>query len=297
MEPMDVDWDVVTEVAASTGTDNRTASRVINLLNDGNTLPFIARYRKEATGNMEPEALRLIKAKLTSYRPLSTFVPLLFVHRLIGIFTGPNRTKMGTIELANRQKDDLNTIPASSALLVTCREVIDKVENAFKHLTSRGVMTEDLKKSLRQCKTVTDVALIMEPFKETGPKTLAAKARAAGLEPVAYAVFRFGKQVNFNTAVADLSGPEVESGVMNIMADMMCRDLNVLREVERLCLEIPPKLCTTRIPPPQIPPKNKPLASGGRSNYEKDVLTFQAYFDFSMPFNRIAPHRVSWCQR
>uniref|UniRef100_A0A5K3FRC7 Tex_N domain-containing protein n=1 Tax=Mesocestoides corti TaxID=53468 RepID=A0A5K3FRC7_MESCO len=243
MEPMDVDWDVVTEVAASTGTDNRTASRVINLLNDGNTLPFIARYRKEATGNMEPEALRLIKAKLTSYR-----------------------------------------------------EVIDKVENAFKHLTSRGVMTEDLKKSLRQCKTVTDVALIMEPFKETGPKTLAAKARAAGLEPVAYAVFRFGKQVNFNTAVADLSGPEVESGVMNIMADMMCRDLNVLREVERLCLEIPPKLCTTRIPPPQIPPKNKPLASGGRSNYEKDVLTFQAYFDFSMPFNRIAPHRVSWCQ-
>uniref|UniRef100_A0A5K3FV86 Tex_N domain-containing protein n=2 Tax=Mesocestoides corti TaxID=53468 RepID=A0A5K3FV86_MESCO len=228
MEPMDVDWDVVTEVAASTGTDNRTASRVINLLNDGNTLPFIARYRKEATGNMEPEALRLIKAKLTSYR-----------------------------------------------------EVIDKVENAFKHLTSRGVMTEDLKKSLRQCKTVTDVALIVSP--------------GVNLYSFLYADGTLQGDRAQNSG-GESSGSR--SGTSRVRG-FPFRQTSQLQHGRRglvRCLEIPPKLCTTRIPPPQIPPKNKPLASGGRSNYEKDVLTFQAYFDFSMPFNRIAPHRVSWCQ-
>lgn len=72
MEPMDVDWDVVTEVASTCGTDKRIVSRVINLFNSGNTLPFIARYRKEATGNLDPESLRAIKAKLAQCRQVYT---------------------------------------------------------------------------------------------------------------------------------------------------------------------------------------------------------------------------------
>ncbi len=46
----------------------------------------------------------------------------------------------------------------------------------------------------------------MEPFKETGPKTHAAKARAAGLEPVTLSVLRFGKRVDFNRAMINMSG-------------------------------------------------------------------------------------------
>lgn len=65
MGTMDVDWDVVSEVATTCGTDRRTTSRVIGLFNSGNTLPFIARYRKEATGNLDPDALRAIKNKLS----------------------------------------------------------------------------------------------------------------------------------------------------------------------------------------------------------------------------------------
>ena len=31
---------------------------VLNLLSEGNTIPFIARYRKEVTGSLEDEVLR-----------------------------------------------------------------------------------------------------------------------------------------------------------------------------------------------------------------------------------------------
>ena len=33
---------------------------VLNLLSEGNTIPFIARYRKEATGSLDEEQIRSI---------------------------------------------------------------------------------------------------------------------------------------------------------------------------------------------------------------------------------------------
>ena len=40
----------------------------VQLLDDGNTVPFIARYRKEATGELEDEQLRTIEERLTYLR-------------------------------------------------------------------------------------------------------------------------------------------------------------------------------------------------------------------------------------
>ena len=34
------------------------AAAVMSLLDEGNTIPFIARYRKEATGSLDDETLR-----------------------------------------------------------------------------------------------------------------------------------------------------------------------------------------------------------------------------------------------
>jgi len=45
---------------SKTNTDN-----IIGLINDGNTIPFIARYRKEATGNCDDQVLREFSERLT----------------------------------------------------------------------------------------------------------------------------------------------------------------------------------------------------------------------------------------
>jgi uncharacterized protein len=43
---------------------------VIGLLDDGGTVPFIARYRKEATGNLDEVQIRAIEEKLAYFREL-----------------------------------------------------------------------------------------------------------------------------------------------------------------------------------------------------------------------------------
>src|ERR1700733_14578941 len=43
---------------------------VIELLDDGGTVPFIARYRKEATGNLDEVQIRDIEEKLAFFREL-----------------------------------------------------------------------------------------------------------------------------------------------------------------------------------------------------------------------------------
>ena len=41
---------------------------VIELLDDGNTIPFISRYRKEQTGELDEEKVRIISERLTYLR-------------------------------------------------------------------------------------------------------------------------------------------------------------------------------------------------------------------------------------
>lgn len=59
-----------TQVAAQTGLPARQVAATIALLDAGNTLPFIARYRKEQTGALDEEQLRAISDTLASVRAL-----------------------------------------------------------------------------------------------------------------------------------------------------------------------------------------------------------------------------------
>ncbi|HJW43158.1 MAG TPA: Tex-like N-terminal domain-containing protein, partial [Geothrix sp.] len=40
------------------------------LLEEGNTVPFIARYRKEATGSLDEVAIRAVEERLAYYKEL-----------------------------------------------------------------------------------------------------------------------------------------------------------------------------------------------------------------------------------
>ena len=51
-------------------TKEEYAQNIIALLDDGNTIPFIARYRKEATGALNDEVLRNLDERLTYLRGL-----------------------------------------------------------------------------------------------------------------------------------------------------------------------------------------------------------------------------------
>ncbi len=53
--------DIIQSIANDTKITTTQIEKVIHLLNDGNTIPFIARYRKEVTGNLDEVQIRIIR--------------------------------------------------------------------------------------------------------------------------------------------------------------------------------------------------------------------------------------------
>ena len=73
---MDIAGQIASELSIRTG----QAEAVINLIDEGNTIPFIARYRKEAHGSLDDEQIRNINERLVYLRNLeerNRFLPVL----------------------------------------------------------------------------------------------------------------------------------------------------------------------------------------------------------------------------
>ena len=62
--------DLIQALAAELGKDPRHVENVVHLLDEGNTIPFIARYRKELQGAMDDTSLRTLEERLQYLRGL-----------------------------------------------------------------------------------------------------------------------------------------------------------------------------------------------------------------------------------
>ena len=51
---------IINEISNNLKISNKQIEMTLKLLSEGNTIPFIARYRKEATGNLNEEQIRAI---------------------------------------------------------------------------------------------------------------------------------------------------------------------------------------------------------------------------------------------
>jgi len=61
-------WNIISVISEHVQCDERSVGNVVRLLDDDNTIPFIARYRKEQTNFMEPDKLREIKDEISKLR-------------------------------------------------------------------------------------------------------------------------------------------------------------------------------------------------------------------------------------
>ena len=50
--------DIIKNISKDLDISDKQATTVLDLLNEGNTIPFIARYRKEATGGLDEEKIK-----------------------------------------------------------------------------------------------------------------------------------------------------------------------------------------------------------------------------------------------
>ena len=62
--------DIIKKIASELEVQTWQAEAAVKLIDEGNTIPFIARYRKEATGTLDDEQLRKLYERLVYLRNL-----------------------------------------------------------------------------------------------------------------------------------------------------------------------------------------------------------------------------------
>ena len=63
-------WILIRKITEELGVKRWQVDAAVKLIDEGNTIPFIARYRKEATGTLDDEQLRRLHERLTYLRNL-----------------------------------------------------------------------------------------------------------------------------------------------------------------------------------------------------------------------------------
>lgn len=197
---------------------------VIKLIDDGNTIPFIARYRKEATGSLDDQLLRNLYDRLTYLRNME------------------------------EQKE----------------KIIASIE-------SQELMTDEIKASIENASTLTELEDIYRPFRPKR-KTRASVAKAKGLQGLADAIYT--QEMNGKSPLElaeDYLNDEVETvqdaidGARDIIAEMISDDPAGRKMIRYSC-------------------KNN--GSIVVTGIKEDLGVYEMYKDYSEPIKSIAGHRV-----
>ena len=69
---------VLERISQELGIESWKIEKAVELLDQGSTVPFIARYRKEVTGSLTDTELRTITERLSYLRKESLFVLFMF---------------------------------------------------------------------------------------------------------------------------------------------------------------------------------------------------------------------------
>ncbi|MBE6143741.1 MAG: RNA-binding transcriptional accessory protein [Erysipelotrichaceae bacterium] len=201
---------------------------VINFLNEGCTIPFIARYRKEWTGSMSDEKLRIFNEKYTYF---------------------------------NNFYDRLDTI--------------------LRTIEEQGKLTDEIRASLNNAKTLSELEDIYRPFK---PKkaTRASKAKEKGLEPLANYLLMQVNNDDFDDVVSSFineekgvkSKEEALQGAKDIIAEMISDEAKYRKFIRNNMMKTF-NITTKRNP---------------KGEDEREI--FSMYYDFSESLSKVASHRI-----
>jgi len=139
---------ILEQLSKEFSVNNKIAENIISLIDEGNTIPFIARYRKEATNSMDDQTLRSFSNKLQSIR-----------------------------------------------------NILEKKEDITKKIDEQGKLTDDLKKAIKNAKTLNELDDIYLPYKKA-KRTRATIAIERGLEPLADIIFKQDSKTNDIVSIA-----------------------------------------------------------------------------------------------
>ena len=216
---------ILIEIKKALSVSEKQITTVLGLLDEGNTIPFIARYRKEATGGLDEEQINEIY----------------------------------------KQWDYANNL-------------LKRKEDVIRLIDEKGMLTEELKKEILSAQKLVEVEDLYRPFKEK-KKTKATEAVAKGLEPLATWLMMFPyedvleeakKFVNEQVATPE----EAIEGAKYIIAEMISDDANYRKSLRQEMVN------------------HGVVVANLKKNAVDERKTYEMYYDYQEPVNKIRPHRI-----
>ncbi|MFN7893461.1 MAG: Tex family protein [Pirellula sp.] len=220
--------EVAGEIAKQLAVHSRQVQAAIELLDAGNTIPFIARYRKEATRGLDEIALRAIEDAI-----------------------------------------------------VKARELFARKNTVLKSIAEQGLLTEELRKQIMDCKDLQTLEVIYLPFKPKR-RTRATIARERGLQPLADILL---KQSRLGVSKSELLRryvrPDMEvldeeaalAGALDIVAETWADDAE------------------TRVWLAEQSKKHGRIASQVKRGKKEEADKFEMYVDHNESVARVPSHR------
>ncbi|MGJ0906829.1 Tex family protein [Clostridium botulinum] len=198
---------------------------VIDLLDQGNTVPFIARYRKEVTGGMSDETLRELFERLTYLRNLSS-----------------------------------------------------KKEDVIRLIEEQGKLTGELKISIINCKTVTEVEDLYRPYRPKR-RTRATIAEGKGLKPLAETILEGNSKEDIKVYASQFVNEEKEvktiedalQGAMDIISEVISDEAEYRKWIRNFVFN------------------EGVIETKGES---KEPTPYEMYYDYKENVKNIPPHRI-----
>ncbi|NFP92880.1 Tex family protein [Clostridium sporogenes] len=198
---------------------------VIDLLDQGNTVPFIARYRKEVTGGMSDETLRELFERLTYLRNLGS-----------------------------------------------------KKEDVIRLIEEQGKLTEELKISIVNCKTVTEVEDLYRPYRPKR-RTRATIAEGKGLKPLAETILEGNFKEDIKVYASQFVNEEKEvktiedalQGAMDIISEVISDEAEYRKWIRNFVFN------------------EGVIETKGES---KEPTPYEMYYDYKENVKNIPPHRI-----
>ncbi|XP_063429941.1 S1 RNA-binding domain-containing protein 1-like [Mytilus trossulus] len=249
----DPNWETEEAIAEDLDLPKWSTKNVVKLLEEGCTIPFIARYRKEMTGGMEVDNLRDIQSSL----------------------------------------EDL-------------KHVQNKMATVLKAINKLGKLTQGLEKCLKNSKTITEVDDLYAPFKPGHKGTLAERARALNLEPLAITFLerpwegKLEQYVDPNVkGLQKLS--DVETGVKHILADIIhkhkdsmdfIRGWSKYRDIKLVTSECKPKKSGKNDTKTVKTEDTKKVVKKEVNIKEESRHKYEQYFNSNFNVCYIKPHQV-----
>lgn len=225
---------LATPIAQQTGLAPRRVEGCLKLLEEGNTIPFIARYRKEQTGELTEVEIRAIEDAFSKLKELNA-----------------------------------------------------RKETVLKSIAEQGLLTDELRKRIAQCKDRQELEDLYLPFKPKR-KTRATVARAAGLEPLAEMMLgRRPCGVDRYQAARAFVNPELAiddveaalAGARDIVAEEITNSTEIRQALRKFTWE------------------RGELASKKKRGAGEAAVTYRDYFDHTESLQRIPSHRFLALQR